>query len=87
MKQRNLKSNRFRFKTLLFILVIVMAVKVNAQVTLEEEVKITDMVMYFDGSRVPTSTTTNATTGYDYVYGPALTPHGDCLKAYGDFVL
>ncbi len=86
MKQRNLKSNRFRFKTLLFILVIVMAVKVNAQVTLEEEVKITDMVMYFDGSRVPTSTTTNATTGYDYVYGPALTPHGDCLKAYGDFV-
>ncbi|WP_158837328.1 T9SS type A sorting domain-containing protein [Polaribacter sp. L3A8] len=57
-----------------------------AQVTLEKEVKITDLAMYFNGNKVALNTTTNSTTGYDYVYGPALTPHGDCIKVYGDYV-
>jgi hypothetical protein len=59
---------------------------INAQVTLESEVQITDLAMYFDGNKVPISTTTNSSTGYDYVYGTALTPHGDCIKVYDKFV-
>ena len=58
----------------------------KAQVTLESEVHITDLTMYFDGVKVPLSHTANSITGYDYVYGTALTPHGDCVKVYGDFV-
>jgi hypothetical protein len=74
------------FKSLFFVSVLLLSFIVKAQVKLESETKITDEVMYFDGERVSTSTTTNSTTGYDYVYGPALTPHGDCIKSYKDFV-
>lgn len=58
----------------------------QAQVTLESEVKISDNVMYFNGVKIPITSTTNSTTGYDYVYGPALSPHGDCIKTYKQFV-
>jgi len=59
---------------------------ISAQVTLEKEVKITDLAMYFNGDRVPISTTENSTTGYDFVYGRTLTPHGDCIKTYKQYV-
>lgn len=71
---------------LMLFLTLIFKVTTNAQVTLETEVKITDLAMYFDGNKVPLNTNTNSTTGYDYVYGPALTPHGDCIKVFGDYV-
>lgn len=74
------------FRTIFFALLLLLSSTAGAQVTLEKEVKITDLAMYFDGNRVELNTTTNSTTGYDYVYGSALTPHGDCIKVYGDFV-
>ena len=58
----------------------------QAQVTLQNEVKITDGAMYFDGVQVPLNHTANSTTGYDFVYGRALTPHGDCIKVYDKYV-
>ncbi|WPR70115.1 BNR-4 repeat-containing protein [Flavobacterium sp. NG2] len=58
----------------------------QAQVTLEKEVKITDLAMYFDGVKVDLNYTANSTTGYDYVYGRSLTPHGDCIKVYDKYV-
>lgn len=58
----------------------------QAQVTLESEVKITDQAMFFNGVKIPITTTTNSTTGYDYVYGSTLTPHGDCIKKYKQYV-
>ena len=58
----------------------------QAQVTLQKEIKVTDLAMYFDGVKVPLSQSANSTTGYDFVYGRALTPHGDCIKVYGKYV-
>ncbi len=58
----------------------------NAQVTLLQEVKVTDSVMYFDGNSIDISSSYNNPNAYDYVYGNALTPHGDCIKAYKEFV-
>ncbi|GAL67217.1 streptococcal hemagglutinin protein [Jejuia pallidilutea] len=58
----------------------------HAQVTLEREVKITHLAMYFNGDRVPITHTENSTTGYDFVYGRTLTPHGDCIKTYKNYV-
>lgn len=78
--------NIITFKTIFFTLSFLASFVIEAQVILEKEVKITDLAMYFDGVRVPTSTNVNSTTGYDYVYGAALTPHGDCIKVFGDFV-
>ena len=75
-----------KFKILIFSTLLLFSFLGKAQVTLESEVKITDLAMYFDGNKVDINTTTNSTTGYDYVYGTALTPHGDCIKVYDKFV-
>ena len=74
------------FKLLLFFSVIFFSLFLKAQPTLESEIAITNLAMYFDGVKVPLNHTGNSTTGYDYVYGTALTPHGDCIKVYDKFV-
>ncbi|MGB5419370.1 BNR-4 repeat-containing protein [Algibacter sp.] len=74
------------FKLLLFFSVIFFSLFLTAQPTLESEIAITNLAMYFDGVKVPLNHTGNSTTGYDYVYGTALTPHGDCIKVYDKFV-
>jgi hypothetical protein len=58
-----------------------------AQVVLENEVKITDFGLHFNGSKVPnTSSDNGSTTAYDYVFGRNISAHGDCIKTYGDYV-
>lgn len=42
--------------------------------------------MYFNGKKVSINAIENSTMGYDYDYGSALTPHGDCIKAYRQYV-
>lgn len=71
---------------LTIVFAVIFTINTSAQATLENEILITNDVMYFDGNRVPLNTTTNSTTGYDYVYGQALTPHGDCIKVYDKYV-
>ncbi len=87
MKRKNLKSytDGLGFKRLLLLVVLLTTVTLSAQVTLEEEVHITDLAMFFDGVQVGSSAS-NSTTGYDYRYGNALSPHGDCVKAYKHYV-
>ncbi len=77
---------RIELKNLCLALVIFTATIFNAQVTLETEVKISDDVMYMNGKRVGLNVTTNNPNGFDYVYGRALTPHGDCIKTFGKYV-
>ncbi|KMT65079.1 BNR-4 repeat-containing protein [Catenovulum maritimum] len=48
--------------------------------------KITDQAMFFDGNKVSIKHQANNPAGYDYVYGNALSPHGDCIKVYKDYV-
>lgn len=74
------------FKKIYLGIVIFTTTILNAQVTLEKEVKITDDVMYFNGNKVALTTTTNNPNGYDYVYGRTLTPHGDCVKVFDKYV-
>lgn len=67
-------------------LLLLSSVQLLAQIQLDKEIKVSDEVLFFDGIKVPVTTTTNSTTGYDYVYGNALTPHGDCVTSYKNFV-
>ncbi len=76
----------FVLRGLILSLTMSIAFFTSAQVKLLDEVKISDKVMFFDGVKVPVSHKTNSTKGYDFVYGNALTPHGDCIKAYKNFV-
>ena len=58
-----------------------------AQVTLEKEIKISDFGLHFNGKDVPTSTQDNGQSDiYDFVFGRNISAHGDCIKAYGDYV-
>ncbi|PQJ76560.1 BNR-4 repeat-containing protein [Polaribacter glomeratus] len=60
---------------------------VSAQVTLEKEVKISDFGLHFNGSKVDNdAANTGVDAPYDYVFGNIITPHGDCIKTYKEFV-
>lgn len=73
-------------KSLIFTYLLFFISVFNAQVTLEKEIKITDLAMYFNGVRNQSSTNQDVNTPYDYAYGPALSPHGDCIKTYKQYV-
>ncbi|MFY0606497.1 MAG: BNR-4 repeat-containing protein [Cyclobacteriaceae bacterium] len=68
-----------------FLLVFLLSNVSDAQVTLEKEVEITDKALYFDGKKV-NGVVPDSGTGYDYRYGREINPHGDCIKAYREYV-
>ncbi|NJM79207.1 MAG: hypothetical protein HC854_05365 [Flavobacterium sp.] len=63
---------------------LILVNSIVAQVRLESEIKISDLGLFFDGSKVGQ----NASNGskYDFVFGSRITPHGDCIKEYNGFV-
>ncbi|MFG6686780.1 Ig-like domain-containing protein [Mariniflexile sp. HNIBRBA6329] len=66
---------------LLFIQII------QAQVTLENEIKISDFGLHFDGSQVSAgATNTGDSAPYDFYFGRNISAHGDCIKTYNEFV-
>ncbi|WP_233557637.1 Ig-like domain-containing protein [Aquimarina sp. AD1] len=56
-----------------------------AQIQLEEETKITDVGLFFDGKKVDRNAPNNG-SGYDYFFGNRISAHGDCIKKYKQFV-
>lgn len=61
---------------------------VAAPVSRIDSVKVSDYGLYFDGQKVAPSRDLNYPNRerYDFAYGPRVTPHGDCIEVYGDFV-
>ena len=85
--KKNTLSIRLLRKNLCFLLILCAVQFQYAQVVLENEVKITDFGLHFNGSKVPNSSSDNgSTTNYDYVFGRNISAHGDCIKTYGDYV-
>ena len=84
MKNSCLKKMKVKCAFLLFALCFF---SISAQVQLENEVKITNFGLHFNGSKVPnTSSDNGSTTSYDFVFGRNISAHGDCIKTYGDYV-
>ncbi len=75
--------------TLLWVLLMFPCV-LSSQVVLEKEVKITDLGLHFNGSKVTSGTKFNSDDGnrssYDFYFGRNISAHGDCIKTYGDYV-
>lgn len=69
----------------IWLLLLFYSFKLFAQVTLEREVKITDIALHFDGVKV-TEGAANSPTGYDYAFGPQISAHGDCVATYKHYV-
>ncbi|WP_394171910.1 BNR-4 repeat-containing protein [Thalassotalea litorea] len=73
---------------LLAIACLGIAMQVNAQVTLEEQVKITDFGLHFDGKDLDHGNVNNPDTGdkYDFFFGRNISAHGDAVKTYKHYV-
>lgn len=89
-----LKISTQHFKpTMVLLTILIFGTAVLAQhpeVTLEYETKISDHGLYFDGVNVMNQdklALPNRTDGkYDFAFGSRITPHGDCIAQYGDYV-
>ncbi|MBD5780075.1 BNR-4 repeat-containing protein [Pelagicoccus sp. NFK12] len=64
---------------------IAMACTLSAEVTLEAEIHLNDQSLYFDGKKVGRDAP-NREGAYDYFFGNALVPHGDCIKTFKQYV-
>ncbi|WP_339753386.1 BNR-4 repeat-containing protein [Algoriphagus aquimarinus] len=82
-------NRSFSILTSLLILVA-LSNKSIGQVSLVSEILISDTGLYFDGDEVAPSQRLeklDRTDGrYDYAFGNRITPHGDCIATYGDYV-
>ncbi|MGJ8679673.1 BNR-4 repeat-containing protein [Paraglaciecola sp.] len=58
----------------------------NAEVTLEDQVKISDIGLHFDGAKVGYDVPDNGTNKYDYHFGKNISAHGDAVKTYKHYV-
>ncbi|WP_248722472.1 BNR-4 repeat-containing protein [Seonamhaeicola sp. ML3] len=59
----------------------------SSQVVLEDEVKITDIGLHFNGSKVTSgASNTGDNAPYDYFFGRNISAHGDCVKTFGNYV-
>ncbi|WP_111980414.1 BNR-4 repeat-containing protein [Algibacillus agarilyticus] len=80
-----------RSASALSVILSLVSAQALAEVELEQEIHITDLGLYFNGDK---KSSTNAALNeadvgpgqYDYMYGRAITPHGDTIKVYKNFV-
>ncbi|MBK1876437.1 BNR-4 repeat-containing protein [Pelagicoccus mobilis] len=80
---------RLLLKTITTTLVCAALCSCNVgKVELIDSVKISDLGLYFDGQKVKPKDGFDYPDSpkYDYAYGPRITPHGDCIEVYGDYV-
>lgn len=74
-------------QTSFFLLSIFFISSLTSQVSLEKEIKISDIALHFNGSKVASNApNTGEDTAYDFFFGRNISAHGDCIKTYGDFV-
>jgi hypothetical protein len=75
------------FKKHFFVVLLFLSVRFYAQVVLETEVKISDLGLHFNGSKVGANApNNNDDSTYDYHFGTSISAKGDCVKTYGNFV-
>ncbi|WP_269520514.1 BNR-4 repeat-containing protein [Alteromonas sp. BMJM2] len=65
---------------------LLFSISASASVSLDTETLVTDKAIFFNGNQVKGSYSKNNPEGYDYIFGDALSPHGDCIKVYKHFV-
>ena len=82
-----MKKNNIAIKTVLFAILMLFMQSFKAQVTFEKEVKISDIGLHFNGSKVASNAAnTGENAPYDYFFGANISAHGDCITSYGDYV-
>ena len=75
----------FRYPSVILFFLIVSSLPLRSEITLLSEYHLNDQSLFFDGIKVGNGAP-NREGGYDYFFGNALTPHGDCIKVYKQYV-
>ncbi|KAA5824825.1 T9SS type A sorting domain-containing protein [Algibacter amylolyticus] len=82
-----MKNNYSKKQCCIHFIVLILCFLGHAQVVLESEVKISDIGLHFDGSKVSSgATNTGESAPYDYFFGNKISAHGDCITSYNEFV-
>ncbi len=85
----NIKRAKLHLLTspLLLCVLTLLSLNIHAKVTLQDEFKITDLGLFFDGKKVKNKKAPdNGTERYDYFFGARIAPHGDSIKKYKHYV-
>ena len=80
---KNMKTHSITLS--IALLLAVFAAKLNAQVSRVFEMKVSNSGLYFDGEARKSNFSVDK-PGFEYFFGRRITPHGDCIKKYGDFL-
>lgn len=67
------------------VFLITLPQQLKSQITREFEIHVTDSGLYFDGDQRKTDLNTDD-PGFEFYFGRRITPHGDCIKKFGDFL-
>ncbi|WP_343911377.1 Ig-like domain-containing protein [Aquimarina litoralis] len=88
MNERSKISKKILSFFLYGMLLFFVADPVLGQVSLVDEIKISNQALFFDGSKVPEEErlTYPNRSKYDYAFGSRITPHGDCIYTYKEYV-
>lgn len=85
----NKKTVKLWLKLSLALALVGSSVMSNAKVSLEQEVKITDSALHFNGKKLNHKTLDTANKDkntYDFFFGPMISAHGDAVKPYKHYV-
>ncbi len=89
-KKNTNKISKIRYIQTAIVLCLFLGINSNliGQVKLESEVQISDKALFFDGDKVNSAEVTNNgdNAPYAHRYGRIISPHGDCIKTYKEFV-
>ncbi|MBC3758701.1 BNR-4 repeat-containing protein [Hyunsoonleella sp. SJ7] len=86
MKKNYFKIGRATMVAKLLVLLLASFIS-EAQVTLEAEVKVSDLGLHLNGDKVAANAPDNGDDDkYDRYFGSTITAKGDCIKSYGDYV-
>lgn len=72
-------------RTALLVVMCFLFAWANAEIEREFEIMVSDSGLYFDGEARKTDKHID-NDGFEYYFGRRITPHGDCIKKYGDFL-
>jgi hypothetical protein len=85
--KKNYAQKMGLFSYVLIVIMLISSSILKAQVVLENEVKISDFGLHFNGSQVGSgASNTGDSAPYDYFFGRNISAHGDCITTYNEYV-
>lgn len=68
------------------LLLLGFAAMAQANIELIDEIKITDIGLFFNGEKVANNASDSGNGQYDYLFGQQISAHGDSVKVYKNYV-